>query len=64
VALDAHAPDNVTFTHHQAVRCGFRDFRVADSYFRLNGRRVFLRLIHTGNHYPIGVSRVKERDCA
>jgi hypothetical protein len=36
------------------VRCGFQDFRVVDGFFRLNGRRVFLRSTHTGNHCPIG----------
>jgi hypothetical protein len=37
------------------VRCGFREFRVAeDGYFNLNGRRIFLRSTHTGNHFPIG----------
>jgi hypothetical protein len=41
--------------HELSVRCGFRDFRVgADGYFRLNGRRVFLRSSHTGNHFPVG----------
>ncbi|MHB8958781.1 MAG: glycoside hydrolase family 2 TIM barrel-domain containing protein [Candidatus Limnocylindrales bacterium] len=37
-----------------AIRCGFRDFRVEDGYFRLNGERVFLKSTHTGNHTPIG----------
>ena len=37
-----------------SVRCGFRDFRVAGGYFRLNGRRVFVRSTHTGNHCPVG----------
>jgi beta-galactosidase len=46
--------DGSRFTHALAVRCGFRDFRVERGYFRLNGRRVFLRSTHTGNHYPIG----------
>lgn len=36
------------------VRCGFRDFRVVDGYFRLNGKRIFLRSTHTGNHTPVG----------
>jgi len=35
------------------VRCGFRDFRVEKGYFRLNGKRIFIRATHTGNHYPI-----------
>jgi hypothetical protein len=38
----------------RAVRFGFRDFRVEKGYFRLNGRRVFLRSSHTGNHCPVG----------
>lgn len=54
VALDAAAANGATFADTQVVRCGFRDFRVADGYFRLNGRRIFLRSTHTGNHYPVG----------
>ncbi len=37
------------------VRCGFRDFRFENGYFRLNGRRMFLRCSHTGNHCPVGL---------
>ncbi len=37
-----------------STRVGFRDFRFADGYFRLNGKRIFLRSTHTVNHYPIG----------
>ncbi|NQT38044.1 MAG: glycoside hydrolase family 2 [Planctomycetes bacterium] len=37
-----------------SVRCGFRDFRFTNGYFRLNGRRIFLKCSHTGNHCPIG----------
>jgi hypothetical protein len=33
---------------------GFRDFRLVNGYFRINGRRVFLRCTHTGNHVPFG----------
>jgi len=40
--------------HEISVRCGFRDFRVKDGFFHLNGRRVFLRSSHTGNHFPAG----------
>ena len=35
-------------------RCGFRDFRFEDGYFRLNGRRLFLRSTHTVNATPVG----------
>ncbi len=38
----------------RTVRCGFRDFRVVNGYFRLNGKRIFLRSTHTGNHTPVG----------
>src|SRR5262245_2393488 len=54
VELTATGADGAAFAHASAVRCGFRDFRVVDGYFRLNGRRIFLRSTHTGNHYPIG----------
>jgi len=37
-----------------SVRCGFRDFRVVNGYFRLNGKRVFLRSSITLNHCPVG----------
>jgi len=39
--------------HQHAIRCGFRDFRVVDGYFQLNGKRIFLKSTHTGNHMPI-----------
>ncbi len=35
-------------------RCGFRDFRVVDGYFQLNGKRLWLRSTHTGDHFPVG----------
>jgi hypothetical protein len=38
----------------RSARCGFRDFRVSDGYFTLNGKRVFLKSAHTGNHVPLG----------
>jgi hypothetical protein len=37
-----------------SVRFGFRDFRLVNGYFRLNGRRIFVRSTHTGNHSPEG----------
>jgi hypothetical protein len=40
--------------HEVSSRFGFRDFRVVDGYFRLNGRRIFLKSTHTGNHVPLG----------
>ena len=38
----------------KTVRTGFRDLRVRNGWFELNGRRIYLRSTHTGNHYPIG----------
>jgi len=38
----------------RSVRCGFREFRVRDGYFHLNGERLFLKSTHTGNHTPMG----------
>ena len=40
--------------HVQSVRCGFREFRVVDGWFELNGKRIFLKSTHTGNSMPIG----------
>lgn len=48
VEVQAHGSDEVS------VRCGFRDFRVEKGYFRLNGKRLFLRSAHTLNHCPVG----------
>jgi hypothetical protein len=48
--------------HEHVVRCGFRDFRVVGGYFRLNGRRLFLRSVLTGNHCPIGQHVAPDRD--
>jgi len=45
-----------------SVRCGFRDFRFEDGYFRLNGRRIYLRCSHTGNHCPIGLQLPHDAD--
>ncbi len=39
--------------HEKAVRCGFRELRVDKGFFRLNGKRIFLKSTHTGNHFPI-----------
>ncbi len=36
------------------VRFGFRELRVDRGFFRLNGKRIFLKSSHTGNHCPVG----------
>ncbi|NLZ36362.1 MAG: hypothetical protein GX897_02635 [Clostridiales bacterium] len=44
------------YTHKLTGRTGFRDFRVGeDGYFRLNGKRIFLRGAHSGNNFPYGI---------
>lgn len=40
--------------HSFSVCCGFRDFSVEKGFFRLNGKRIFVKSTHTGNHYPVG----------
>ncbi len=56
-------PDAASFDE-VSTRCGFRDFRFADGYFRLNGRRIFLKCSHTSTHYPIGLHWPHDRDLA
>lgn len=41
-------------THEYFTRFGFRELRVEKGYFRLNGKRIFLKSSHTGNHCPVG----------
>ncbi|MHB8972458.1 MAG: LamG-like jellyroll fold domain-containing protein [Pirellulaceae bacterium] len=42
--------------HACRERFGIRDFRVgADGYFRLNGRRLFLKSCHTVNNFPVAL---------
>jgi hypothetical protein len=38
----------------KTTRFGFRELRVDKGFFRLNGKRIFLKSSHTGNHCPIG----------
>ncbi len=37
------------------VRTGFREFLFRDGYFRLNGKRIFLRGTHSVGHFPVGM---------
>jgi len=45
-----------------SLRCGFRVFRVEDGYFKINGKRIFLRSSHSGNEFPIGIHHPKDPD--
>ena len=48
----------------RSVRCGFREFRFENGFFRLNGRRLFLRSTHTCNHFPVGLKLPPDPDMA
>jgi hypothetical protein len=48
------AAEGTTSADEMSARCGFREFRFENGYFRLNGKRVFLRCSHTGNCCPVG----------
>lgn len=37
----------------QIENFGFRDFRVENGFFRLNGKRIFVKCTHTGNQTPV-----------
>ncbi len=50
-----------SFDEH-SVRFGYRDFRVDKGYFRVNGKRIFLRSSHTGNCCPIGLEMPHDPD--
>jgi len=43
-----------TSADENVTRFGFRELRVERGYFRLNGKRIFLKSSHTGNHCPVG----------
>jgi hypothetical protein len=38
-----------------STRCGFREFKFENGYFRLNGRRIYLKSSHTATEDPIGL---------
>lgn len=46
----------------QSVRCGFRDFSFERGYFRLNGRRIYLRSSVSGDMSPIGIHVAYDTD--
>lgn len=41
-------------SHERSIRFGFREFRVENGFFMLNGKRIWLKCAHTGNCFPIG----------
>jgi hypothetical protein len=55
--------DGSSGTDERSVRCGFRDFRFENSYFRLNGRRIRLRgALYTILSYPISQTTPYDED--
>lgn len=52
-----------TLSEH-STRCGFRDFRFENGFFRLNGRRIYLRSSHIGGDSPIGLQMPHDPDIA
>ena len=61
VTLRVRADGSDSFDEH-SVRCGFRDFRFQDGYFRFSGRRIYLRCSHTANCCPIGLEMPHDPD--
>ena len=53
VDLDAGAGAKLS-KKQKAVRCGFRELKVENGYFRLNGKRILLRCTLTANDYAFG----------
>ncbi len=63
ILTDTPSPEKTQPAGHEyAVRCGFRDFRLENGYFRLNGKRIYLRCSHTGNCCPIGLELPHDPD--
>lgn len=48
------AADGSGSVDETSTRCGFKDFRFENGYFRLNGKRIFLRSSHMGPEGPVG----------
>ncbi|MCX6028385.1 MAG: twin-arginine translocation signal domain-containing protein [Chloroflexi bacterium] len=60
---DGVAARSETGQSEYRVKCGFREFRVDEhGYFRLNGRRVYVRSAHTGNRWPPGQTYAGKAD--
>ncbi|MBN2292742.1 MAG: hypothetical protein JXM70_09975, partial [Pirellulales bacterium] len=47
--------ESTTSFDEQSTRCGFRDFRFENGYFRLNGKRILLKSSQTDARAPGGI---------
>jgi hypothetical protein len=45
---------SLTCVDECSVRFGFRDFHFENGYFRLNGKRIFLKGTNFSTHFPVG----------
>lgn len=45
--------EGIESVDEKSANCGFRDFRFSDGYFRLNGKRIFLKSAHFGGDAPM-----------
>lgn len=56
VLYRVQAEVNAGAIDEQVAKFGFRDFRYEDGYFRLNGKRIFLKGCNFSTHYPVSYS--------
>lgn len=61
VEITAQVGDS-SYWQECSARLGFRRFEIRDGFFHLNGRRLFVRSSHTGNHYPVGAQVPPDRE--
>ena len=52
VVVDLSAP-LANVSDRRTATCGFRDFRFENGYFRLNGKRIYVKCSHSGSDSPI-----------
>jgi hypothetical protein len=55
VTSNWNAGDGATRDDIYSFRTGFRDFRMVDGYFHLNGRRIFLKCTHSNWYDPVTI---------
>ena len=48
--------------HSTSLRFGFREFKIKDGFFYLNGQKIFLKSAHSGNAFPVGIMHPVHED--